>query len=133
MNREGGLARWTRYAAPATLVTVGTVSVAWTAGTPSVGRGVLLAGAIALPLQLLVFALMVVPGKGSPAFLGMWVVGTFLRLMAVGGVAWLAAVNEAVEPLATLLSLVGLLFVLLLLEPWALRETNRDRIQRTER
>lgn len=133
MSRATRLARWAGYAVPATVVTVLVVSVGWVAGTPSVAHGVLVAGAVALPLQLLVFALMVVPEKSSPAFLGMWVVGTFVRLLAVGGVAWLAAVNEAVEPLATLLSLVGLMFVLLLLEPWALRETSRDRIQRTER
>ncbi|MEX0843212.1 MAG: hypothetical protein WD120_02570, partial [Gemmatimonadota bacterium] len=59
--------------------------------------------------------------------------GTFVRLLAVGGVAWLATAREAVHAGVTLLSLVGLLFVLLLLEPWMLRETSRDRIQRTER
>ncbi|MEX2531260.1 MAG: hypothetical protein WD960_10850 [Gemmatimonadota bacterium] len=128
-----GLARWVRYAALATAVTLCLTAVVWVATAPETRSGVLLAGAIALPLQLLVFAAMVVPRKGSPAFLGMWVGGTFVRLLAVGGVAWLATAREAVHAGVTLLSLVGLLFVLLLLEPWMLRETSRDRIQRTER
>lgn len=117
----GALERWIRYAALATLVVLGAVGAGWLPASPEGRRGLLVAGGIALPLQLGAFAILVVQRTGSPGFLAAWVGSTLVRFGVVAGAAFWVAGMEGVDTLVALLTLVGLLFVLLLLEPWMLR------------
>ena len=56
-----------------------------------------------------------------------WVIGMALRFGALGGVAWWLSRSAALPRAAALLSLVGFVFLLLLLEPvflrWDLRKS----------
>lgn len=117
--------RWLRYATGAVGFTVVVVAIGWTFLPEEGGRGVLVAGAIALPFQLIHFGGLAAQPTGSTRFMAAWVGGTLLRLVAVAGAAFWVASMEGVDTLASLLALVGLFFVLLLLEPWALREGTR--------
>lgn len=120
--------RWLRYAVTAVGVTGAALGAGWPLLDDEAMRGLVLAAAIALPLQLAVFGGLVAQhragGPGSPGFLGMWVGGTLLRLAVVAGAAFWIAGMEEVDLLTALLGLVGLLFVLLLLEPWMLRGSD---------
>lgn len=116
---------WLRYAGMATGITALVVGVGWPLLGDEGRRGLLVAGGIALPLQLAAFGVFVRQAAGSPGFLATWIGGTLLRFAVVGGAAFWIAGLEGVNLVVALLTLVGLLFVLLLLEPWALREPNR--------
>ncbi len=125
--------RWLRYAAVAAGLVALTVIVGWGLLDEAGRQGLLLAGGVALAVQLAAFGILAVQETGSPGFLGAWVGSTFLRLLAVVGVVLWAATRDELDTLVTSLTLVGLLFVLLLLEPWALREAPTDRSNGTER
>ena len=125
--------RWLRYSAVAGGVVVLTVAVGWGLLDEAGRHGIVLAGGVALAVQVAAFALLVVQETGSPGFLGAWVASTFLRVAAVVAVALWVAGRDELDTLVTLLTLVGLLFVLLILEPWALREAPTDRSNGTER
>jgi hypothetical protein len=112
---------WIRYAALATAVTGALLGLAWLFSGEEARRGLLVAGAIALPMQLLVFAGLLTQESGTPGFLAAWGASTLLRFAVVGGAAFWIAGMEGVDLVVALLALVGLLFVLLLLEPWVLR------------
>lgn len=79
-----------------------------------------LAAAIAWPVQLAAFAALL-NTRGGPSFMVGWATGIALRFGAVGAVAvWLTR-TEVFDPAAALVSLVGFVFVLVLLEPLFLR------------
>jgi len=84
-------------------------------------NGVLLAGAIALPVQIGAFGIMV-HKRGEPnGFLAAWIGGTIVR-MAVIGVAALVTIRADVDgAMPMLLALAGFFFGLLLLEPVCFR------------
>jgi hypothetical protein len=90
-------------------------------------RGLVVAVAVALPLQLAAFGLLLTREPGSLGLLGVWAASALVRFAAVGGVALWVTTTEGVDPMITLLALAGLLFILLLLEPWALGAMNSDR------
>lgn len=131
--RRGPARRWLRYGAVSGGLVALTVAVGWGLLDEAGRHGVVLAGGVALAVQLSAFAMLVMQEKGSPGFLGAWVGSTFLRLVAVVAVALWVAGRDELDTLVTLLTLVGLLFVLLILEPWALREAPTDRSNGTER
>ena len=80
-------------------------------------EGVLVAAAIALPVQIGAFwALMGLKHKVN-GFLAMWAGGTLLRMLVVAGAAVLAIRTEMDGAVPMLLSLAGFFFGLLLLEP----------------
>lgn len=88
-------------------------------------RGMLVAFAVALPVQGVLFGLLS-RGQGQPgAFLRAWVLGMLGRLAALGGFALVVAGGTQLPPLPTLLSFAGFLFGLLLLEPAFLRNPVR--------
>lgn len=106
-----------RYAVVAALFVAGVIAVLWPWLGPDGRRGLILAGALAYPVQLAGFGLLMRYRRRMKAFLAVWAGGTVLRLglvLATGvllfRVTWLA-------PMPTLLSLAGLFFGLLLLEP----------------
>ena len=79
--------------------------------------GLLIAAAVALPVQWASFAALM-RFRGRPnGFLGVWVGGVAVRMVVVGLVAFLAISRGADGLIALLLSLAGFFFGLLLLEP----------------
>ena len=80
-------------------------------------RGVLLAALIAYPVQVVAFGLLVRARQEAGRFVVWWGAGIALRLAAVVGAGVAASRLMSVQPAAFLLSLVGFIFVLLLLEP----------------
>lgn len=89
----------------------------WPALDPAGRRGLLIAAAIALPVQFLAFVgLMKVRGQLN-GFLAVWVGGTLLRVVVIGITAFFA-IRSGIDGLAPmLLGLAGFFFGLLLLEP----------------
>lgn len=80
-------------------------------------RGVLLAALIAYPVQVVSFGLLVRAREQSGRFVVWWGAGIALRIAAVVGAGVASSRLVSVQPAAFLLSLVGFIFVLLLLEP----------------
>jgi len=116
--------RWVRYALQAVGVTGFALLAGWMLLEGPGWNGVILAVLVALPLQLVVFGLLVVQRTGSMGFLAVWVGSTLLRMLAIGLVAWIVVRRDDTDPLAALLTLAILLFVLLLLELRELRVTG---------
>jgi hypothetical protein len=88
---------------------------------PDDARGVWIAAAIACGLQLVSFPLLVMARAHANLFLAGWVGGMLLRFGALAVVAIWITRSGALPPAATLLSLAGFLFLLVLLEPVFLR------------
>jgi hypothetical protein len=82
-------------------------------------RGVLAAGAVALPVQVAAFAVLARARLGTNGFLLAWVGGTLVRLVVVGCAGWMliGLPRLRLAPLPTLLGLAGFFFVMLMLEP----------------
>jgi len=93
---------------------------------PDSARGVVTAVSVALPLQVVFFALLVRYRDHPTGFLGAWVGGMLGRLALVGLMALAVTRRDDLSPAATLLTLAGVLFGLLLLEPLFLRRQLRD-------
>lgn len=84
---------------------------------PDAHRGVLVAAAVAFPVQVVAFALLVRWRGESKRFLLAWVGGTLVRMALVLGGGILLVVTEVVPPVPTLVALASFYFVLLVLEP----------------
>jgi hypothetical protein len=106
-----------RYAATGSLALGAIILVLWWFLEPEGRRGVLLAAAIALPLQVVAFALLVRFRTRFKGFLVVWAGGTLVRMALVVGVAFVAVRAHMTGAVAMLLALAGFLFLLLLLEP----------------
>ncbi len=85
--------------------------------------GVRQAAVIAWPVQLAAFA-MLVKGRRGMGFMAAWASGMALRFAVVGGAALWVTRTEGPDPASLLVSLVGFVFVLVLLEPLFLRLTT---------
>ena len=106
-----------RYACVGTVGVGAVILVLWPFLDSANRLGMLVAAAVALPVQWGSFAaLMRVRGKTN-GFLGIWVGGAVLRMAVVGVVAFLAISRGSEGLIALLLALAGFLFGLLLLEP----------------
>jgi hypothetical protein len=114
---------WARYAAAALVIAAGGVAAAALA-YPAARAAFVFSGLLALAIQWLAFAVLI-PARGRPNLvLAAWVFGVLLRLGAVGVVAlWLTG-GGPYQARPALLTLVGLLTLLALLEPPALRRLN---------
>lgn len=89
----------------------------WPFLDPASRAGILIAAAVALPVQWVAFAaLMRFRGKPN-GFLGVWVGGMALRAAVVGLVAFIAVPRGSEGLFALLLALAGFFFGLVLLEP----------------
>ncbi len=120
--------RWLLYSAVAAGVSALVLGGGWILFPSEDARGgLVVAVAVALPLQLAAFGLLLTPRPGSMGLLGVWAASAMARFLAVGAVAFWVITTERVDPTTTLLALAGLLFILLLLEPWALGAMNSDR------
>ncbi len=101
---------------------VGVVGAAiWPLLGPDARRGLLIAAAVAYPIQLVAFGLMVRYRDRANAFLAVWAGGTLVRMGSVLAVGVLLLKVEVADPAALLLALAGFFFGLLLLEPLFLR------------
>ncbi len=79
--------------------------------------GLLIAAAVALPVQVVAFALLNRYRGRVNGFLAAWVGGTLVRMLVLGVVAFAVTRSGPDGVMATLLGLVGFFFGLLLLEP----------------
>jgi len=115
------LLRYTALALGGTAVVAGLL---WPLLAPAGRSGVLVAAAIALPVQLASFAFLV-RFRGTPnGFLAGWVGGTLVRFTAVLGATVFALRGPSEQSVPMLLALAGFFFGLLLLEPLAFRSGN---------
>jgi hypothetical protein len=83
----------------------------------SAREGVLVAAAIALPVQLLAFAVLIRYRGQLNGFLAAWVGGTFLRMCVIAVTAFVVIRSGTEGAVPMLLALTGFFFGLLLLEP----------------
>ena len=125
--RRDGLGRaWFAYAATGLVLSGVCAGAASLLLAGAAERAMWLAAAIAYALQLVAFAGMLYGRRDPNLFLATWLTGMVLRFGAVGLVAWWLARNEALPREAALLSLVGFVFLLLLLEPLFLKGVRRS-------
>jgi hypothetical protein len=89
----------------------------WPFLEPDGRRGVLIAGAIALSVQVVAFWLLLRFRRHVSGFLAVWAGGTLVRMLVIAGVATIAIRTETGGAVPMLLSLAGFFFGLLLLEP----------------
>lgn len=79
--------------------------------------GVLLAAAIALPVQFASFVMLIRYRGRLNGFLAAWVGGTLVRMVVIAATAFLVIRSETDAAVPTLLALAGFFLGLLLLEP----------------
>ena len=106
-----------RYAVTASLGCAAVILVLWPFLDPEALRGIVIAAAIALPVQIGAFALLIRYRDNTNGFLAIWAGGTLVRMVVVGIVAAVAIRSGAAGAVPMLLGLAGFFFGLLLLEP----------------
>jgi hypothetical protein len=106
-----------RYAVTGAIALGAIILALWAFLDPAGRRGVLLAAAIALPVQVVAFSMLVFCRTRYRRFLAVWAGGTLVRMAIVVAVAVLVVRSQMVGAVATLLALAGFFFLLLLLEP----------------
>jgi hypothetical protein len=112
---------WGGYAITALVVTSVLAAIAgWLAGSQNV-RAVWFAAALAYGLQLAAFALLLALRGQPQLFMAGWLGGMVLRFGVLGACAYWLSRTAMLPRGATLISFVGFVFVLLLLEPVFLR------------
>jgi len=110
-----------RYAATA-LAGCGAVTlVLWPFLDPDALRGIVIAAAIALPVQTGAFALLIRYRHNMNGFLAIWAGGTLVRMVVIGIAATIAIRSGAAGTVPMLLGLAGFFFGMLLLEPMYFR------------
>jgi hypothetical protein len=120
--RAGWGGKVARYSAATCALVGSTIAVLWPFSGQEVRAALLLAAVVAVAVQLPSFGVLAAVRPGEPGYLLAWGGGTLLRFGVVGAGAFAIATMDGVDLTVALLSLVGFLFALLLLEPWALRE-----------
>ena len=98
----------------------------WPLLSPSSRMGVLLAAAVAYPIQMLAFFLLVRSWQDRKRFLLVWVGGTLVRMGVILVGALILTRVDGFPPAPTLLGLAGFFFGLLLLEPLFLRPRGAE-------
>jgi len=107
------------------LVVAGTL-VAWPFLGPAGRLGVVLAALVALPIQVVSYALLVRHRDRVNGFLAAWVGGTLVRMLAIGAVAALVIWSRHDAGLPMLFALATFFFALLLLEPVYFRRGGQE-------
>jgi hypothetical protein len=101
-------------------------AVLWPLVSPAARTGILVAAAVAYPVQMLAFFLLVRFWNDRKRFLLMWVGGTVVRMGVRLGAALVLTQVERLPLAPTLLGLAGFFFGLLLLEPLFLRPAETE-------
>ena len=118
---------WGLYAVTALVLTAAVAGVVSRFVSQNDARAIWFSAGLACVLQLIAFAGLLRVRNQAQLFLAVWVIGMALRFGALGGVAWWLSRSAALPREAALLSLVGFVFLLLLLEPvflrWDLRKS----------
>jgi hypothetical protein len=114
------------YAAASLLVVLTVIAGAQALAQPPVSSAVAFAAAAAWVLQLLAFAGLVAARRQPSLFTAAWAGGMMLRFGVLGGVAFWLSRSEALPMEAALVGLVGVMFVLVLLEAIFLRWETRS-------
>jgi hypothetical protein len=112
-----------RYAVAALVLTAAVTAVLWPFLDQPSRRGVLAAGLIALPVQVLAFTLLVRRHGQSSGFMAAWAGGMALRAVVVVITAVVVVQTQAAGAVALLLALAGFFFALLMLEAAFFRKT----------
>jgi peptidoglycan/LPS O-acetylase OafA/YrhL len=87
-------------------------------------RGIWLSVLVGLPVQWLLFGLLLRFRSAPSGFLAAWLGGMLGRFVLLGGMVAAVLMRDDLPPAPTLLALAILLFVMLLLEPLFLRNTG---------
>jgi hypothetical protein len=106
-----------RYGASAVLLVAGATVVLWPFLDDPGREGVLVAGAVALPVQIGSFALLQRFRSQLRRFLTVWIGGTVVRMCLIGAVAVFVLRPGTQGAAPALLALAAFFFALLLLEP----------------
>ncbi len=106
-----------RYATVGTSVVGLAVLLSWPFLDPVGRRGVVTAALVALPVQIVSFALLRRYRGELKRFLAAWVGGTLIRMLVIGAVAFFVIRSGAEGAVPMLLALASFFFGLLLLEP----------------
>ena len=125
--KHGAIKAWLAYAAAGllatSLVAVVVIAVSPAQNTRAVGT----AAVIAYVLQLAAFAALLAVREKNHLFLAGWLGGMLLRFGAVGTILFWSTRSATMPVMPLVLSLVGFVFMLLLLEPvflrWDLRKS----------
>jgi hypothetical protein len=119
-----GIRAWLLYAASGAAATLLAAAIA--AALVGERRAVWAAAAFAYVIQLVAFGLLVMLNAQPQGFMLAWVAGMIFRFGALGVcAAWLSRTSVLPQS-TTLLSLVGFLFLLLLIEPLFLSHGRHD-------
>jgi hypothetical protein len=116
---------WTAYALTALGLMVALAGAGSLVVSDSAVPALWFSAGVAYVLQLIAFAGLVAGREQPNRFLAGWLLGMALRFGVVGGVAWWLSRSAALPREAALVSLVGFVFLLLLLEPVFLRWDKR--------
>jgi hypothetical protein len=112
-----------KYGLAALLLIALITAVTWPFLDQPSRRGVLAAGLIALPVQVLAFTLLVRRHGQASGFMAAWAGGMALRAVVVVVTAVVVVQTQAAGAVALLLSLAGFFFALLMLEAAFFRRT----------
>jgi hypothetical protein len=112
---------WLRYAGLSGVILVFLALVVVLAVSGADARSVWLAAAVAWPVQLVAFAVLLGSRRRQVGFVAGWGGGMALRFLALAGMAIWVTVSDAHHPESALLSLIGFVMVLVLIEPLFLK------------
>jgi hypothetical protein len=110
-----------RYGGVSLLALLLVLACTWPWVSPPARVGILAAAAVAYPVQMVAFFLLVRHWDGGKRFLLFWVGGTVVRMGVILLAALAVSQMESLPPAPTLIAMAGFFFGLLLLEPLFLR------------
>jgi hypothetical protein len=123
------LTRVFRYGGAALAVVLFVIAGLWPWLSEPARSGVLVAGAVAWPVQLLAFGFLARFWGDQNRFLAVWVGGTLARMGVIILAAILLTRVQELPPAPTLLALAGFFFGLLLMEPLFLGPRGDERTE----
>ncbi|HET9441269.1 MAG TPA: hypothetical protein VFO52_13925 [Longimicrobiales bacterium] len=118
---RGVFKAWLAYAAAGLVLVVLITIVAAALADTTARRAIVIAAVIAYVLQLVAFGLLLALRDKAHLFIAGWLGGMLLRFGALGACLFWASRTTALPRTPLVLSLVGFVFMLLLLEPVFLR------------
>jgi len=119
-----------RYGAAAAAVVALLTLILWPFLEPSGRQAVLVAAAVALPVQIAAFSILVRFRGRVNGFMAAWAGGMAVRALAVAGVAFVVIRSGGEGAVPMLLALAGFLFALLMLEPVYFRAEPSESVSR---
>lgn len=124
---------WIAYSATSAVLAVGIAAVVAALVGEGRGDGAWVAAMVAVTVQLPAYAALVASRRKGRDFLVSWASGMLLRFAVIAGAAVWVTRRTALDPAVTLLSLVGMVFLLVLLEPAFLKLADEAETKGPER